>query len=756
MSDRDGLESPRGGEGEKRDRGAAAQPAPGREQQARRVLSLAVAIFVPTISGLIVTLHNRQAAWVMTIAVPVVGLASYLILREQGRGDTARHRIWPSRGKSTRAGRQSPPLAASSGARPGEAAETAREPWRALIRMALGAVAVGAALGALLGAVLGIGYGVRYGFAHDAFWGWLSSACGAVILALLATAVWRDWLAPVHIPHGRAWQAISGALAVAAATWGLALGHGSPLVLCPVPTELRVLTSAEDFAAIKNAIPYFEEATAKRGGCETVDLTAYAPPPASTQDDVQKVLQMWEKEGTALVPDPDIGPPPDVWIPDSVNAVPAQDPAFTNLGIIGYSPVVIAVPEQEAQTSWQNESWAQVYEALVTQHISLAIPNPATSEAALIGLSELYQGPVTSGDERKIESTGTFPQDSESLLCAAGQAAGQGVAQGTAYLASEAAVADYDAHQLAGAACGPAGSAAAVTRLTPVFPAPGAALEFPFVLVKWPAGQSQAARAEARAFYQWLTGPDRYLLGYGGVRASGCTTGGTVSAEPQSGSGDGSCDFPSQMASPATQAQTIAKFNNARVPAQVIIGVDDSGPMAQYLPQITAAIDRDVPGGASDPRDRFAIWELPGAGQQIDTELVRLEPATTANRQRVPGHISNLTGRGHSRNYDVLASAANALWANDSAPTPDNSVIMLTDGDGGSRHQTAVDIERLFRRPHGGRKPIELFIIAFGPAGCTSVMLQQADTTGGTCYAANQSDPVQLLKQLLNQLVGWG
>ena len=84
-----------------------------------------------------------------------------------------------------------------------------------------------------------------------------------------------------------------------------------------------------------------------------------------------------------------------------------------------------------------------------------------------------------------------------------------------------------------------------------------------------------------------------------------------------------------------------------------------------------------------------------------------------------------------------------------SGPT-NSSVVLLTDGDGGSRLKDA-DVEGLFQEDLNGRRPITLDIIAFGPPGCTSVMLQLANRTGGSCYAASESDPGQLLKQVLGQ-----
>ena len=101
-----------------------------------------------------------------------------------------------------------------------------------------------------------------------------------------------------------------------------------------------MLTSTEDFAAIKNAIPYFEQSTTVgRSGCEAVDVTAYASPGMQYAQMAFANWQQEEQKGSALVPDPDVGPPPDVWIPDSTSEIPAAEPAFDKIwkGLVEHS-----------------------------------------------------------------------------------------------------------------------------------------------------------------------------------------------------------------------------------------------------------------------------------------------------------------------------------------------------------------------------------------------------------------------------------
>ena len=646
---------------------------------------------------------------------------------------------------------------------PDKAAEAAREqPWQARAQVVWGGVVAGTALGVLLG----LGYGVGAAFSHGIAWGF--PALAGVVAILLAGTVWHDWLpGPVRGLNGWPWLALACTGAAAALVSGTALGLANPLPACPVPTELRVLTSSEDLDAVQAAIPGFEQwLPGQRGSsCYAVDVTVYAE---TDNEATSSAFTQWENEiddNTGLVPDRWTGPPPDIWIPDStaeMNVVLENWPddrgklTLDDYGSIGDSPVVIAVPERLVNAKLDNlgqgATWQAIYDALAGAEIGLALPDPQLSDTGLFGIAGLYQPPMSATAEHTIELAGNFRPDSADLLCADGQAAGQGK---TAYLVSEAAMASYNAGTLTGGACAAPGPA---EKLTPFYPKGTAALTFPFIDVNWGHDQDPATRGLARDLYDWLTGPGHDTLGQGGIRPGGCIIDGILD-QSDVDQNYPSCGAP-QSPRPSEQSAALQVFNAARVPTQVLIGIDDSGPMGPYLPQITSAIDTVFSAPVSDARDRFAIWELPGTGEQTTKALMNLEPATAANRAKVAARVGTPTGHDHSANYDMLTSAANVLYdSSASQPNPNgppiNSVVLLTDGDyynpapdpdGG----TLKTVTQLFKSP--GSRPIAVYVIAFGPPGCTQPLQQLAKLTGGTCSAASQSDPVHLLEQDL----GWG
>lgn len=610
--------------------------------------------------------------------------------------------------------------------------------WTARLR----AVGAGTIAGPVLGALFGAGYGIGDAFALGTGWGLLSTA--VAVAALAAAARWHGWL-PMRPRELHTWRLLTAASVVLISVLsgaGLEL-RGRPAA-CPVPTELRVLTSAEDFAAVQAAIPDFEQYAAQRTGCYAIDVTAYQAP--ETQD-IRSSFIKWQAQvrgGSGPIPE-SAGPAPDVWIPDSADQVPPGNRTFTDLGTVGKSPLVVAVPDAQASSGLnQSLSLPSLYSAITGRGLALAVPDPGSSEAGLTGLADLYQPPVTPGDEQQIERSGIFPADSPALLCAADQVAGTGGPAKTAYLASESAVASYD---FEGGGCPQAAG-----QLAPLYPQPDAVLTFPFIAVNWPHGQSQGARAAAHEFYRWLARPGNDQLEQGGIRPLNCKNGGIVTPGPFD-EGQFSCGSPAAPPTRSRVQQALAAFKAARPPAHVLIAVDDSAPMSHYLPQITAAIDTALPGTRFGSQDRFAIWKLPGDGGKVMSQLAGLKLGTPVNLQSVSSIVSDstLTGHGHSSDYDVLASAAAMLYANGGGrPPPSNRVVLLTDGDGGSRSQNARSIEKKFRASPG----VKLFIIAFGPSGCFQPMPALAAATGGRCYAASQSDPEHLLGQVLDQILG--
>jgi Bacterial extracellular solute-binding protein len=692
--------------------------------------------------------------------------------------------------------------------RPQHASEAAGSPGHQLLGRvrAAGAILIG------LGGLAGASYGVVRMFARGPLTGAVSLLVAAILL-VCAPLLWRrrqswpKWLRRLHPgqllrllcrknsredqdPDGsdrvtgsvicpRARLVLACVLAPAAVMTGAELGFSVHVAACPGPAELRILAAPEVLPAIQASITPFEENEPEYVGsaCFAVQLTAYAPEDAPDaallRDDFESG---WDQAALE-----DIGPEPDIWIPDSTDEVdavssgmPLGGPTFSRLGPIGYSPLVVAVPEKLVTSDSlagleSGQSWANLYNdfSQMRPSIKLAMPDPNVSETGLFEITDLYDA-ITPQDEHDIEASGNFPQDSQDLLCDATQTAGQ--SPDTAYLVSEVAMADYDR----GLVDPTEDPCPTPSQLRPgmqaFYPAGTSTLNFPFTMVNWGGNQDARQSRYEEDFYKFLVSPAGVsAIESQGLRPLDCRTGGTITQA------DGVADFAPSCESPLTPSATktnsaLNAFNQAVPNASVLIGIDDSEPMKRHLAQITAAIDAVLSPRNAPPLgagDHFGIWELPGTGGATDTPLVPFEPVTTANLHRVASPLTRVEAHQHSADYNMMTDASKVLyaqqpvWPGNGSP-PVNSVLLLTDGDGysgddpGPADGTAASVQALFSSPPPGRSPIALYIIAFGPAGCTPTMLNLTDATHGTCYPADGGDPGQLLGQALDQLSGGG
>jgi uncharacterized membrane protein YfcA len=601
------------------------------------------------------------------------------------------------------------------------------------------------------------------GFAHSLRWGTLSLLLTVVIAVAVILGVWwwqRSW--PSWLRY-RARTAMACSVAAAGLSAGATLGNTNLVPPCPPPVELTVMTSQQTLGTVQAAIPEFERAEPARlhTACYAVDVTAYA---AATDYDAWHGFETGWGAATLSA----VGPRPEIWIPDSSAEVTAvrehNGPQFTALGSIASSPLVVAVPSDlvtgplaRLPRQGKRTTWLSIYAALSHDHIGLAMPNPAVSETALLEIAGLY-AVLTPAEKRGIESSGSFPADSGSLLCDAARAGEQGDhPAATAYLVSEAAMIASNTDQLA------AGPCAALNPLTAFSPVGAAALDFPFTAVNWGGSATVSTRLSRYEtdFYNWLTGPARSKLTGSGLSPPRCGR----TSQARTGTdipGCGAANLPTA----AEVTQALDSFQAAQAPAHIVIGIDDSGPMEPYLPQIVSAVDHELGKGATHigRRDSFGIWKLPGDRKgQIDQQVTGFGLAA-ATEKRVLSDVGVLSGHDHSADYAMLARAGTLLYGQPTArPESTNAVILLTDGDGypqgdpGGSSQLSVTGD--FDKPPAGHSAIKLYIIAFGPEGCaesettsSQSLSYFAEAAGGSCLSANGANPQQLLAQVLSQI----
>ncbi|WP_042392420.1 substrate-binding domain-containing protein [Streptacidiphilus carbonis] len=645
---------------------------------------------------------------------------------------------------------------------------------QAKVRIALiGAVStIGSVLGAALVGVGRAAAGIEFG-------------CGSFVLAVLIAVVPTDvsrlnaLVAGVLLRlgslrrwvGGHAWSA-AGICVLMLLPVAVPFGYRAFIEerpACAVPRQVRVLVSQESYTAVTAAVDAFEQQ--EPGRCFSTHLVVYAA--KDDQAAVAAVRAGWPDSALAA-----IGPRPDVWIPDSPADVrqlagAGTAPLVKALGTVGYSPLVVAVERDSAipGTDQQGLTWQSLYQTLAQHGLSLSLPSPDRSDTGLFQLFRLYQGVSGSADRRAVSHRPVFPVDSEDLLCSAQQAAQSGSAGKSAYLVSEAAMIAENTGDVEGSRC----QSARRLHLLALYPKDTMALEFPFELLDWNGsalapGPDTPARAGAVDFQHWLRGPDgaSVLLDHG-IRPTVCGpygSGGVFSAVNGVVGSDPSCASAAPTVPTVAQsASTTSVFDAARAPARILVGVDDSDSMAPYLPGIGSALSSALgtAGTSLTSRDSFGLWAFPGPGpEQLYRTLSGMAAADSGHRQAFNVEIAALASpKQPSANYDLLAAAAKGPLAQPppagtpAGDVPQPSVVLLTNGDGYPQGDPGGGSAASALQALGSARPaVPVYVLAYGPGGCTPSLTLVANRSGGTCDAADQGDPRQLLAQIFDRLSG--
>ncbi|GAA3305219.1 hypothetical protein GCM10020218_106410 [Dactylosporangium vinaceum] len=201
---------------------------------------------------------------------------------------------------------------------------------------------------------------------------------------------------------------------------------------CPRPAGVRVLTSQEQLDAVRQLADAYESATAAANhGCPTAELYVYAARPADARD---AIGSGWSNDALGQ-----IGPRPDVWLPDSTADIDAARDAAAKFAvpvpiaeqrIIAASPIVLGVPAAavpgDLADRREDLTWKQLWDEVTRRGWDVLRPDPSVSGAGALATTVLYDrthvdGPAARTVEQRIERSldaGGFPLgDSTELLC---------------------------------------------------------------------------------------------------------------------------------------------------------------------------------------------------------------------------------------------------------------------------------------------------------------------------------------------------
>src|SRR6266536_183581 len=599
---------------------------------------------------------------------------------------------------------------------------------------------------------------------------WLMLAVGSLIggaVGILATGLFDRLLAWATTGWERfreRAQARTVLLAVLVCLATVGVGFATPPVLagahrwlngCPHPTELRVLTAPDGVDGFRKLARDYEQSTAAANhDCPGVSVYVYAAAPGAART---ALATGWPIDALR-----DLGPRPDVWLPDSsleVDDVASDAKRYANVLPVAdswpmaSSPVVLgmpatAVPEAMA-TGRRNLSWTQVLSRVDELGWGLGRPDPTVSVVGQLATTAMYVSaaggpgrmpdPVRArGIEQRIERSldkGSYPLgDSAALLCRQRR----GDAPPTAIVTTEQALVRFNQGYPLGGECGigqPPPSPEA--RLLAFYPPDTLGLDHPFIRFGWgdPADPQTAA---ATAFGRWLrSGQGKEAL----LRIALRPTGPFEITDPlteNNGAAPGAA-FVRTPPPRELRSQTSVRYDAARRPGRVLLAVDASGSLGERAATTgtrfevaTRAIQQSL--RLMSDRDEFGLWVFPADAEGRGTrQLVPIGRGdATADglprREAAVAALGRVTPAGGTPLHRTIVDGVRAV-----GPTGEDRVtalVVVTDGEDTSSGLTPAQVTAAVRD-----KQVRVLVIAVGEAHCSAQALTDVTAgTGGACY----------------------
>ncbi|MFI5833151.1 caspase family protein [Micromonospora sp. NPDC051300] len=526
---------------------------------------------------------------------------------------------------------------------------------------------------------------------------------------------------------------------------------------CFQPPQVRVATSVAGLAPYREVADAFERWSARQHrGCPLARIYLY---PAAAEDVRAGIGAGWDSSG-----EPgrrylqDVGPHPDLWLPESAADVTRLGPA--GAGVLGRvdeiaaTPVVLGVPQAQVAAGdavdaarRMGRTWRELFrDAAADQGVVRA--DPTVSAPARLATYALYggeRGPVSASTARQdVEGrvdraldAGSYPiGDDLAVLCrqrTRATSAPAAEARTPAVVLTEQALVRYNQGRPLGAGCPARQPPPAAERLQAFYPSDSPLLFLTVARLSWPAAvQSPAVRAGASNFVRWLIDEEagQQALVRVGLRPPGVTA--TAPVDRANGA---LFDWPFGRVRPlrelvaADQDRVREVYRRAHRPGRVLVALDASGSMRE------PSEDRR--------RSRFEV-AVDGVGRSLervgrrDEFGLRTFSTVTANaRQIVPigppgptvadglrAEVRRIRPSGDTPLHQTVRQGAAQLRGGGGDPL--RALVVVTDGQDTSRQPPPTPAELA---------GVRLYVLAVGDAACAGSPLDRlAQGTGGDCY----------------------
>ncbi|GAA3398013.1 vWA domain-containing protein [Cryptosporangium minutisporangium] len=532
---------------------------------------------------------------------------------------------------------------------------------------------------------------------------------------------------------------------------------------CRPPPTLRALTTPESLEATSALATAYERASAaKRRGCRAADLYVYAADPAA----VRKTLL----SGWSLGDIGDLGPRPDVWLPDST-VEPARVQAeaertgsespVESMWRMATTPVVLGVPAEvaeaaEDQTSrWVDRTWVDLLAATEDAKLPIVRPDPTRSATGEIATELIYRSVAkakTDLDLGTLEGQlgrdldeGSYPLgDASALLCQRRTAL---PTDDSAVIVTEQQLVRYNQGMPLGDRCPTAAKPEDIQKLVAAYPSDTAGLDHPFVPLRWPDGTDRQ-RDAVRAWGDWLgTTEGRDALADLGLRPESGADGPVPVVEPLVTEWGARSDAVFVRKSPpiGQVEDARAKYAQASRPARTLVLLDASGSMdtldstARWTRFQAASNALPIAFGQVAQQDEVGLWTFSSNRKSPELILDIAQPArgTTAV---VKKGLKDIRPVGGTPLYRAVDDGLTALDTSGSEQL--TSLIVITDGEDTEGGPPPSRLKTQAVASH-----IRVSVVALGDADCAGPALHTlTDETGGQCVDA---DPQTLARTLV-------